>query len=178
MELAAGASAGAFLIGTAATAINHSARLVGERLEVRIDAGPSILPFLGPEGGAWQFRLRPDVPMQLSVQAGASQLDLDLSNLQVSRFSYDGGASSLRLTLPARVPTALMEIQAGAASIEIRAPETVAVRFRTKSVGSLHVNESRFPRLGAGLYQSADYDSAAHRIDIVVDGGATSIQLS
>jgi hypothetical protein len=178
MELRAGTSADEFLTGTGAVAMNHSAQLIGDRLDVSIDAGPSFFPFIGPEGGVWRYWLKPDVPTTLSVHAGASDLDLDLADLHIMRFSFDGGASSLKLTVPARVENTLVEIHAGATSIQLQVPEGVAVRFRTRSVGSLHVNEDRFPLREAGLYQSADYDSAGHRADIVVDGGTSSIQIS
>jgi hypothetical protein len=177
MELRAGASADEFLTGTAAAAMNHSARLNGDRLEVNIDAGPSFMPFIGPEGGMWRYRLNPDVPTTLSVHAGASQLDFDLTDLRVTRFSYDGGASSLDLALPAQLPNVLVGIQTGAASLHIRVPQAVAARVLIKSVGSLTVDQVRFVPRGAGLYQSADYDSAQHRADITIDGGATSIRV-
>jgi len=69
---------------------------------------------------------------------------VDLSELQVTHFSFDGGASSLSLTLPARVQNALVELKAGATSMQLKVPEGLAVRFRTKSVGSLRVDEGRF----------------------------------
>jgi hypothetical protein len=178
MELRAGPSGDVLLTGSAAVATNQSAQLIGDRLDVSIDAGPSFLPFVGPKGGVWRYRLNPDIPTALSIHAGASDLDMDLSDLRVTHLSFEGGASSLRLVVPRRVENALMEIQAGATSIQVQVPEGVAVRFRTKSIGSLNVNENRFPRRESGLFQSPDYDSAGYRADIVVDGGATSIQVS
>jgi hypothetical protein len=72
--------------------MDHSSRLNGDRLEVEVDAGPSVFPLIGPEGGTWEYRLNPQVPTALSVQAGASQLDLDLSKLQITHFKFEGGA--------------------------------------------------------------------------------------
>ena len=178
MELRAGASTDQFLKGTSALAMNLNSKLAGQRLEVAIDAGPSVFPFIGPEDGVWTYMLNQGIPTTLSIHAGASHLEVDLSELQVTHFSFDGGASSLSLTLPARVQNALVELKAGATSMQLKVPEGLAVRFRTKSVGSLRVDEGRFPQREPGLYQSADYESATHRADISVDGGATSIQLT
>ena len=119
----------------------------------------------------------PTVPTSIDIHAGASRLDLDFTELQVTRFSFQGGASNLNLTLSARVASTLVEIDAGAASIELRVPEGVALRLRSKSVGSQNVDESRFPRREDGLYQSADYDAASHRADVTIDGGATSLRV-
>lgn len=177
IDLRAGADPGDFLTGTLGVGMNRKSRLNGDTLEVQIDAGPSFIPFLGPESGTWQFRLNPDVPTSLDIDAGASHLDLDLTDLHVTSFSFDGGASRLDLTLPARVENTLVDIEAGAASIDLNVPSGVALRLRAKSIGSLHIDEIRFPRRDGNYYQSADYDTAAHRADVTVDGGATSIKV-
>jgi hypothetical protein len=177
MELRAGTSNDEFMTGGAAAGMNHSAQLRGDRLEVSIDAGPSFLPFIGPESGVWQYRLKPGVPTTISVHAGASQLELDLAELQVTRFNFDGGASSLDLTLPARVAQVFVEIRTGASSLHLRVPQGVAARLLAKSMASLVIDQARFAARGNGIYQSTDYDSAPHRADIVIDGGATSIQV-
>lgn len=176
IDLRAGANAGDFLTGVVGTGMNHSARLNGDKLEVKIDAGPSFIPFLGPEGGTWQFRIAPDVPMSLKIDAGASRLDLDLTNLRVNYFSFEGGASRVDLTLPRRVENAVVDLEAGAARINVHVPQGVALRLRAKSIGSLHIDESRFPRRD-GFYQSADYDSAQYHAEVTIEGGATSIQV-
>lgn len=150
----------------------------GDKLEVEIDAGPSFMPFIGPEGGVWQFRLNPDLPMSLEIDAGASRLNLDLHDLQVKYFSFDGGASHVTLTLPARVENMVADLEAGAASIDLNVPQGVGLRLRLKSVGTLKIDEGRFvPREGR-TYQSADYDTAKYRAEVNIEGGATSIRVS
>ncbi len=177
IEVRAGANSGDFLTGVAGVGMNHSSRMSGDKLEVRIEAGPSFIPFIGPEGGVWQYRLSPDLPTSIKIQAGASRLDLDLSDLHVTHFSFEGGASDVNLTLPAKVENALVDMEAGAASIDLYVPDGVALRFRTKSVGSLTLDETRFPRREAGIYQSPDYETAKYHAEVTVDGGATSIRV-
>ncbi|HUI87443.1 MAG TPA: DUF5668 domain-containing protein [Anaerolineales bacterium] len=178
IELSAGAKLGDFLTGVAGVAMDHSWRLDGAKLEVKIDAGPSFIPFIGPEGGVWQFRLNPDLPVSLDIDAGASRLNLDLHDLQVRYLSFDGGASRINLTLPARVENMICDLEAGAASIDLNVPQGVGLRLRLKSVGALHIDEGRFvPREGR-IYQSADYDAAKYRADVTIEGGATSIRVS
>jgi hypothetical protein len=175
IELQSGANAGDFLTGAAGTGMEKKSRLVDGKLDVKVEAGPSFLPFLGPEGGVWQYRLTPDIPMSIKLEAGASKLDVDLTDLRVSYFSFDGGAASLNLTLPARVESALADIDAGAASIDICVPPGVAMRLRIKSVGSLHIDEQRFQPRESGIYQSADFEAAKYHAEVTVSGGATSV---
>ena len=178
IDLSAGADGGDFLTGVAGVGMNHSSRLNGDKLEVEIDAGPSFMPFIGPEGGIWQFRLNADLPTSLDVDAGASRLNLDLRDLQVKYLSFDGGASRINLTLPAHVENMIVDMEAGAASIELTVPQGVGLRLRLKSVGTLKIDESRFvPREGR-IYQSADYDIAKYRAEVNIEGGATSITVN
>src|SRR5512140_466004 len=129
VDLQAGAKPGDFLTGAAGTGMEKKSRLVDGKLDVKIEAGPSFLPFLGPEGGVWQYRVTPDVPVSIKMEAGASRLDVDLSDLRATYFSFDGGAASLKLTLPARMESTLIDISAGAAGIEICVPQDVALRL-------------------------------------------------
>ena len=177
IEVGSGAAAGEFLSGATGAAMNHSSTLTGGTLDVRIEAGPSFIPFVGPQGGVWRYSLNADLPTTLSISSGATVLDVDLTDLQVRQFSFDGGASRLNLALSSRVERALVDVKAGAAGVEIRVPDRVALRFRAKGAGSLHVNEDRFPRLEAGLFQSPDYESAMYRADVSVEGGATSVRI-
>ncbi len=178
IDLSAGANEGDFLTGMAGVGINQSSHLDGDKLEVEIDAGPSFMPFIGPEGGVWQFRLNSDLPTSLDIDAGASRLNLDLRDLQIKYLSFDGGASYIILTLPARVENMVADLEAGAASIDLNVPQGVGLRLRLKSVGTLKIDESRFvPREGR-TYQSADYDTAMYRAEVTIEGGATSIRVS
>ena len=178
IDLSAGADAGDFLTGVSGVGMNQSSHLHGDKLEVEIDAGPSFMPFIGPEGGVWQFRLNSDLPTSLDIDAGASRLNLDLTDLQIKYLSFDGGASHIVLTLPARVENMVADLEAGAASIDLNVPQGVGLRLRLKSVGTLKIDESRFvPREGR-TYQSADYDTAKYRAEVTIEGGATSIRVS
>ena len=136
------------------------------------------MPFIGPEGGVWQFRLNSDLPTSLDIDAGASRLNLDLRDLQVKYLSFDGGASHIILTLPARVENMVADLEAGAASIDLNVPQGVGLRLRLKSIGTLKIDESCFVPRGGRTYQSADYDTARYRADVTIEGGATSIRVS
>ena len=178
IELSAGANTGDFLTGLAGVAMDHSSHLDGDKLEARINAGPSFMPFIGPEGGIWQFRLNPDLPISLDIDGGASRLNLDLQKLQVKYLSFDGGASRITLTLPASVENMVADLEAGAASIELNVPQGLGLRLRLKSVGTVRLDESRFIRREGRIYQSTDYETAKYRAEVNIEGGATSITVN
>lgn len=178
VQLGAGAPAGVAVSGTQASGMDINSRLDGDRLRVKIDAGPSFLPFLGPESGTWGFRLNRDVPFSLDVDAGASSLDFDLTDLKVTSLSVEMGASTLKVRLPANAGNTLVDVQSGAATVDLNVPPAVAARVRVKQgASSVDIDQARFPMRDYSLYQSADYDTAANKVEITLDGGANTLRV-
>ncbi|HEX9385735.1 MAG TPA: DUF5668 domain-containing protein [Anaerolineales bacterium] len=177
LEISGGAPAGQALVGTSAAGMNRTSQLNGDRLDVRIEAGPSFVPFLGPDQGVWRFQLAQNIPVLLTVESGASFLNIDLRDVLATRFALKTGASSTNVTMPAH-GVSLLDVEAGAASINIRIPETTAARIRTKdSVMALDVNTNRFPRLDSGIYQSSNFDAASDRSEINIKSGLGSVSI-
>jgi hypothetical protein len=111
--------------------MNETTRSDGDRLEVRIEAGASFVPFVGPSDGTWRFQLTQEVPVTLKVETGASQLDMDLTNVLASHIELETGASNSNVVMPSR-GVSLLDLEAGAASINITIPQGVAGRIRIK----------------------------------------------
>lgn len=178
VQINGGAPAGVAVSGTQAQGMEIKSQRVGERLDVEIDAGPSFIPFLGPDSGGWRFWLSEQVPLTLDVDAGASSLDFALTLLKVTNLKVDMGASTLQLKLPANAGYTYIEINAGAATLDISTPPGVALRLRTKQEAtSFNIDLSRFPLQSSGLYQSADYESAANKVEITLSGGANTVKI-
>ena len=135
------------------------------------------MPFLGPSQGRWQFQLAQNIPVVLTVESGASSLDLNLRDVLATRVALKTGASCTNITMPAQ-GSSLLDVEAGAASVNIRVPESTAARIRAKnSVMSLDVDTNRFPRLDSGFYQSSNFDSASDRSEITIEAGLGSISI-
>src|SRR5512142_1809338 len=94
IEIGGGAPAGQALVGSIATGMNKESRLDGDRLEVKVEAGPSFVPFVGPSGGVWRFQLTQEIPLTLIVEAGASSLNIDLRDVLATRLELKTGASN------------------------------------------------------------------------------------
>lgn len=175
IEIRGGASSGQAIVGTTAMGMNHRNRLNGDRLEVKVEAGPSLVPFIGPSQGVWRFQVTQEVPVTLSVEAGASSIDIDLRDVQATHVELSTGASSSNVTLPAR-GASFLDVESGAASVNIRVPEATAARIRVEEgVSAINVDTSRFPRLSSDLYQSADFDTAVDRAEINIESGLGSV---
>lgn len=175
IEITGGAPTGQALVGSSAVGMNKHSHLEGDRLEVKVEAGPSFVPFLGPSQGIWRFQLTEEIPLTLRVEAGASSLNIDLKDVLASHVELNTGASSSNVTVPAR-GVSLLDIDAGAASVNIRVPEATAARIRVEEgVNSVNVDTNRFPRLDSGFYQSTGYDTAPDRADINIEAGLGSV---
>jgi hypothetical protein len=131
----------------------------------------------GSRGLNWDVRLNEAVPLALSLESGASAARLDLANVRVTDLKVETGASSTNVVLPARAGHTLARINSGAAAVDITVPEGVAARIRgTMAVGSLDVDQRRFPRAN-GAYESPDFVTAENRVDLQVEGGVGSVRV-
>jgi hypothetical protein len=112
----------------------------------------------------------------MKVDCGVSSLDFDFTNVKLAFFGLDTGASSLKLKLPASAGHTLVDIESGAATLDITVPQGVAARVRTEQgVSSMNIDQSRFPLMQGDWYQSPDFDSAANKAEINLEGGANSV---
>ncbi|MCX6081250.1 MAG: DUF5668 domain-containing protein [Chloroflexi bacterium] len=180
LSISGGAPAGVAISGNKAAALDLNSQLTGESLGVKLEAGPTFLPFLGPDGGEWRFQLTQEVPVAIKLEAGASSLDLDLTDVKLTFLGVETGASSLRLKLPVNAGKSLVNIEAGAASIDMSVPEGVGARIRIEQgASSLDIDQKRFPKVTDldGLFQSADYDSAVNRVEVNLEGGASTVKV-
>lgn len=131
----------------------------------------------GDQGARWEVRLAQDVPLRLRVVAGVSRSDLDLRALQVEDFSLQGGVGEVYLVLPARVRDGLVEVQGGVGAVHLVVPEGVAVQVSVRGgLGNLNIDTQRFPQVG-NVYRSTDYDRAAYRLDIRIEGGVGQVTI-
>lgn len=180
LSISTGTPAGLALTGTQAAGLDVKNHREGDSLVIKLEAGPTFLPFLGPEGGEWRFYLTRELPVSIKLSAGASSLNLDLTEARLSFLGVDTGASNLSLKLPANAGQSLVQVESGAASLDLSVPEGVGLRLRfDQGASSIDIDEKRFPRLThlEGIYQSSDYDSATNKVEINLDGGANSVKV-
>jgi hypothetical protein len=177
LRLAGGAEPGLLYQGTFAGGVRQDASRRGDRVEATLrhaSNAPQILGWARPLD--WDLRVADRVPIDLEVRTGASRVRLDLAGLQVRSLKIETGASDVDVVLPAH-GRCRVEIEAGAADVRVRVPEGVAASVRTSSaLASVNVDPTRFPRID-GTHRSPDYETAAARADIEIDGGLASFSV-
>lgn len=158
----------------------------GVDVEVRRD-GARIRATLSPSrhgiriarGGPldWAVTLSRQVPLELELHSGADTAELDLSDLKVEDLNVDTGASRTVISLPTS-GRPRVRIRGGAAEIRVSVPARVAAQIAVRGgASSVKVDELRFPKVG-DRYRSTDFDESEHRVEIQVDTGAASVQIS
>ena len=134
------------------------------------------LPWLDTRS-VWSVGLATGIPLDLKLDTGAARARLDLGELQVRRLDLQTGASDTRIRLPRSAGATTVRAQTGAASLVVEVPTGVAARIRSRmALGSSQVDPIRFPRTADG-HESADYATAANRVDLDLQGGVGSIKV-
>jgi hypothetical protein len=182
LEIGGGAEPGALVQGTFAGGLIHDVTRQGEVLDVKMRVrGEGMLMVLLPwkwarfRGAGWIMRTTEAVPLTLKIEGGASENLLDLADLQVKELEIETGASSTRLTLPARAGHTRASVACGAGAVDVRVPSGVAARVRVQStLAEVKVDRRRFPMSSGGAYESPDYETAANKVDLVVDANLGS----
>lgn len=178
--------AGRLAVGTAAAGMLVDGACEGG---VRVETGGPGRARISPPAPAnlslsrvpyvWRIGLTGEIPLRLRVESGASDAELDLSGLRLAELRLRTGASETRVTLPAAAGYTRVDAEGGAATMRFLVPAGVAARIRTSiALGSTDVDLGRFPRSPAGnAWESPDFATAAHRVEIDVRGGIGSVSI-
>jgi hypothetical protein len=128
----------------------------------------------------WDMVLSPHVTLDLDLETGASESRIVLTDLKARDVRLRTGASATTIDLPEAAGLTRLWVDSGAASVKVRVPGGVAARIRLRAaLAGTRVDAVRFPRRGeAQVYESADFETAANRVEIDVDTGVGSIEIT
>lgn len=173
LSIDSGAAPDELLSGTFGGGVEHELQQEGEKAIVVLR---SPVDWGSWDSREWHLALNGDIPMTLRLETGASDVAANLARTRIERVSVRSGAGRVDLTLPAAGEMAA-HVEGGAGVVLVRVPEGVAARIEgTAVVGTLNVDETRFPRAGAG-WQSVDYDGATDKAAISVRFGAGEVTI-
>ena len=153
------------------------------RAEVRLDQVSSGF-FRSVDNGDVEIHLASDVPTSLTINVGAGEFDVDLSDVRVTDVKVNVGASSMNFVLPKPSGDVTIRMNGGASNIAIVVPDGVETRVGT--TGGLLSLRSDNPRLGttgsaSGVFaggtsvETSGYGGAHDRVTITISAGASSI---
>lgn len=184
LAVSANAGPGELLSGTFIGGVRHRVTREGSAADLELRMPEGAVPWMGwpawgrSEGYGWDVHLSREVTLDLRVDTGASQTNLDLADLEVTDLRVQTGASATTITLPAHAGRVRARIESGVASTIIRVPTGLAARIRVESgLGDVHVDTHRFPRVGDG-YESPDYAEATDAVDLDVRNGVGAVRIA
>lgn len=182
LEIGSRASSGELLSGKFGGGVESDVVRQNESVKVTLKT-PSDAVFDLPwnwetTGYSWQLELTPEISLSLILETGASESFLDLEASRVNHLRIKTGASSTRITTPKHTGLTRLEVESGAASVDIRLPEGVAGRIKVKSgLAGISIDTNRFPRMN-DIYQSHGYDLSENRADIDIQTGVGSVSIA
>ena len=149
----------------------------------------------------WQIGLSRTVPLDLTVDVGSGQTDLELGSLLLSDLYVDFGSGAINLQLPGgdydirldggsgKLVTTLpqngrheLELDGGSGAIHLFLPPNMAARIELDG-GSGRVSlDDRFVQISGddedGVWETPNYNSdGANSILIFIDGGSAAISI-
>ena len=124
----------------------------------------------------WDIRLDNRVPMDMKIDLGAGETDLDVRGFQIQRLDIDMGVGAMTLDLSGERSKSLdVIIDGGIGHATIFLPENIGVRAEIDGgIGS--VSARQFNKSGK-VYTNQAYGKADVTIDLSVDAGIGSIDL-
>lgn len=181
----AGAAPSTLVSGSFGGGLEADRRRDGSRLTVDMrvknrDLSHVVLPWTRGTVGAldWDLVLNGSIPLSLELETGASETRLSLTDLQVRDLRVSTGASSTTVDLPARAGMTRVRIESGAAAAKLRVPQGVAAHVTVRgALAGIRVDESRFHKSG-DTYRSPDWETAQNRVEILVETGVGSVEVS
>ncbi|HOT91055.1 MAG TPA: DUF5668 domain-containing protein [Anaerolineae bacterium] len=139
-----------------------------------------ILKTSGTSGGmsspnkrySWDLAFHPDVALELNIDAGVSDMNLDLSALTLETVNINFGVGDMLLKLPSN-GNCDINIDGGVGTIVIEVPADLAVRIQTDTAVVARGIPPGYTQIN-NRYTSPGYDKAEARIDIRVGLGVGS----
>src|SRR5690606_30614387 len=114
----------------------------------------------------------------INLEIGASTADFDLKPFKVRKLKIEGGASSIKVVLGMPVEeSSKIDFEGGVSSLKLQIPkEAGCIIYAEAGLSSLKF--SGFVKQEDGTYLSENYKESPKRIEIKLENGLSSIEVS
>lgn len=182
LEIGSLERAGTLLEGTCVGGVEQRLERRGSQVKIKLRSPETIFFGFpvnsGPGGLHWNLRLSREIPIKLDFKTGASESNIDLSQLKLTELEIQTGASATAVTMPENAGFTRVKIETGLASLNLRIPQGVAAHIRSESgLANISVDTSRFSRKGNG-FESPDFANAANKVDIFLQTGLGRVEVN
>jgi len=149
----------------------------GDTGELSVEQGSGEGVRLGGDArNEWDLRLNDEVPINLSVEMGAGESDLDLDSLDLTGLNLAMGAGETTVDLTGGYERDLAaSIEGGVGEATVRLPSQVGVRV-TAEGGLGRINAEGLQREGEAYVNDA-YGGSDVNLEVEVRGGVGEINL-
>jgi hypothetical protein len=118
-----------------------------------------------------------DLPVSLTLNAGAGEFDLDLHDVKVTDARLNIGAATTTVVLPHPSGDVVIRADGGASNFVVEIPADVETRI-TVSGGFVSSNTTNARTTKSGnVIETSGYATAKDRVTVNVTGGATSVSV-
>jgi len=122
------------------------------------------------------LKLNPNPIWDINVEAGATELNFDLTKFKIRKLKLDGGAAAFNVKLGAPLASTNIEVSTGMADVTVRIPKDAACRITTDSGLSSH-NFEGFTKKDDDSYETPGFSAAKNKITISIDGGLSDFKV-
>ncbi|HQA68642.1 MAG TPA: DUF5668 domain-containing protein [Aggregatilineales bacterium] len=115
------------------------------------------------------------VPIDLYIDAGASDLRLDLTGMQLRSLTINGGVGTIDVQLP-EFGEFSVDINGGVGTVTLHVPEGLEAQASVEGLTSRNFS-ARFREMSEGVWATAGYDMAENRATIDIDAGVGTVNV-
>jgi hypothetical protein len=122
------------------------------------------------------MKINPNPIWDLDLNVGAAEVDFDLSGFKTRNLKIQGGASDIDLKIGAALPLTDLKIEAGAASITIRIPESAGCEIISNTFMASK-DFKGFTKIANQKYQTSNFASSTNKIMINLQAGVARVDV-
>jgi hypothetical protein len=127
-------------------------------------------------GNKVDMKLNPNPVWNMKLDAGATDVNFDLSKFKVKTIKLNGGAGSFAIKLGQPLSTTDINISTGAASVKFTIPLNAACRI-TKSSAFSSDDFEGFTKKNDGDYETPGFDAAKNKFYIHFSGAMSGFEV-
>ena len=122
------------------------------------------------------IKLNPNPIWEVNVNAGATEVDFDLSKFKVRSVKLNGGAGSFDIKLGAPLDVTNVNVSTGAAGVTVSIPQSAACQITTSSAFSSGDYDG-FTKKDDGNYETPGFSTAKNKMYIHLSGGFSGFEV-
>lgn len=122
------------------------------------------------------FKLNVNPEWELDINAGAIDLDFDLTRFKVRTVHIDGGAASFKVKFGQPLNVTTVKVNTGASEVDIKIPRGAAASIDVHS-GLSSDDFEGFVKIRDHRYETPGYATATNKFNIKINGGVSDFNV-